>query len=438
MNIKEYISIVHNGNPLWFVDEVSHYDNQRRILDVIQKKKYLEGSHKVMNRQIENWNGKPYEGRKVLLQYAKLISNLEASYLLKQPVTIVGKEELSEAFKMVYKKGNFNRTDFEILNRIIKFGDGYEYIYVKDGVITSKIIDSQNAFPVYDDEAQMVAFIEYYLSLESEFYVVYYPERVEKWSTIGGNNLQMISQHENISGLPIHYHNENELDKCFGKSDLDDFLNIIDNMEDLLSKFSDSFYKFHNRIPVVIGQQLKGEGINQNVVGQGLVLDDGADFKMIANDLNDSAFETIYKTLKQELLNVSSTPAVSMNNTDVSNLSEVSMKLLFSLADMKASMNEKYLRNGFRERFLIIEKLLNLLGNGIEGQTAHDLDLVFHYARPVNETDIINNLKSLNEMGAISKESIIDLAPIIQQNTHEELEKIKSEGVSESESVTVA
>lgn len=38
MNIQEYIKIVHNGNQLWFVDEVSHYTNQKRVLDVIEKK----------------------------------------------------------------------------------------------------------------------------------------------------------------------------------------------------------------------------------------------------------------------------------------------------------------------------------------------------------------------------------------------------------------
>lgn len=427
MNIDEYIKIFHGNNSFWFIDEVNHYDNQKRIFEVIQKKKYLEGAHKVMNRDIELWAGKAYEQRKVVLQYAKLIANLEASYLLKKPITIVGKEEISEQFKRVYKAGNFNKADFDILSRVIKFGDSYEYIYLKNNVITSKVIQSENAFPIYNDELEMIAFVERYEQLECEFYVVYYPDKVEKWSNLANNSLKLISTFDNLSGLPIHYHNENELDSCFGKSDLDDFINIIDSMEDLLSKFSDSFYRHHNGIPTVIGQQLMGKGLNPHIVGEGLILDDGSDFKFVTNDINEQSFEVIYKTLKQELLNVSSTPAVSLNNTDVSNLSEVSMKLLFSLSDMKASMNEKYLRDGFRQRFEIIEKLLALKGELVSGQSVHDIDVVFTYSRPINETDIINNLKTLSDMNAISKESIIDLAPILSQSSHDELAKIREE-----------
>ena len=38
MDLKDYIKTVHNGNQLQFVDEVSHFENQKRILDTIEKK----------------------------------------------------------------------------------------------------------------------------------------------------------------------------------------------------------------------------------------------------------------------------------------------------------------------------------------------------------------------------------------------------------------
>ncbi len=73
---KDYIKTVHNGNQFWFVDEVSHFENQKRILDTIEKKKYLDGKHAISNRVVESYNNKPYQQRQVLLQYAKLIVNL--------------------------------------------------------------------------------------------------------------------------------------------------------------------------------------------------------------------------------------------------------------------------------------------------------------------------------------------------------------------------
>lgn len=427
MNIQEYIKIVHDGNCEWFTDEVNNYVNQKRILDVIRKREYLDGKHAILNRGVENYNGLPYEPRKVVLQYGKKVIELETTYLLKNPLTVTGEEEIVADFKKVYKRGKYDKVDFDILNHIVKYGNAYEYVYVNSkGNIQSKLIQPENAFPIYNDELDMIAFVEYYTSLEADYYVVYYEEKVEKYSTVGYSELRLISSFNNVSGLPIHYKNYNEMNLVFGKSDLDDFINIIDAMEDILSKFSDSFYKHHNPIPVVIGQQLVGEGLNPHIVGGGIVLDDDADFKMVSNELNQQAFEVIYKTLKQELINISSTPAVSLNNADVSNLSETSMKILYQLADMKAGINEKYMREGLEQRFEKIAMLLNRLGKSYDEDIIDSLNVVFHYARPVNETDVIDNIVKLHNIGAISIESVLDIAPLIT-DSHRELERIKKQ-----------
>lgn len=430
MNLNEYINVVHNGNQTWFLEEVKNYGNQKRILDTIHIKKYLSGEHKIGSKVIENYNGKPYEKRTITLQYGKLIVNLESSHLLKNPLTLVGKDKIVTEMTKVYKNGKYNNVDFTILNNLIKYGNAYEYVYVDErGNVTSKVINTENGHPIYNDENNMIAFIEYYETLESKWYVVYSEEEVVKYSDVGGNGLRVMSRNKNITGLPIHYHNVDELNYSFGKSDLNDFINIIDSMEDLLSKFSDSFYKFHNPIPVVIGQQLKGDGLNQNVVGGGLVLDDNSDFKLVANQLNHEAFETIYSTLKQELINIASIPSVSLNIADVSNLSETSMKILYQLADIKASINEKYLRDGLEERFDKILIVLAKKGKQFDDEERDSLDIVFHYARPVNEKDVIENLVLLSNINAISRETVMDIAPFIT-NSKTELERIR---VQESE-----
>lgn len=428
MNLEEYIEVVHNGNQLWFLEEVKDYASQKRTLDTIRIKKYLSGEHKVTQKVVENYNGKPYEQRVVMLQYGKLIVNLESSHLLKNPLTLIGKDNIITEMNKVYKKGKYNNTDFTLLANLIKYGNAYEYVYVEDNVIKSKVINTENSYPIYNDENVMIAFVEYYETLNAQWYVVYTKDKVSKYSNVGKEDMRLVKESKNLSGLPIHYHNIDELNYSYGKSDLHDFMNIIDSMEDLLSKFSDSFYKFHNPIPVVIGQQLKGDGLNQNVVGGGLVLDDNSDFKLVSNQLNHDAFETIYKTLKQELINIASVPSVSLNATDVSNLSETSMKILYQLADIKAGINEQYLRSGLEQRFEKIIALLERNGKNFSEEDENSLDIVFHYARPVNETDVIDNLVKLSEIHAISKESLLDIAPYIT-NSKTELERIRVEGL---------
>lgn len=144
---------------------------------------------------------------------------------------------------------------------------------------------------------------------------------------------------------------------------------------------------------------------------------------MVGNNLDYQSFESIYRTLKQALLDVSSTPAVSLNNQDVSNLSEVSIKLLFSLADIKAGMNEKYIREGMEERFEKIRQILEIAGTEFDEDTFDSLGVVFQYARPQNETDIISNLKTLTDMGAISVESVLDKSPYTT-DVQQEMERL--------------
>ena len=201
--------------------------------------------------------------------------------------------------------------------------------YVKDGVITSKILDPADCYPVYDHSNELVCLIEYYTGIDNiSRYVIYMEDSVEIWDNEGGK-LYLKGEFPNIGGLPIVYTSNNELDSCFGRSELDDIIPILDNMEDILSKFSDSFYKHHNPIPVAIGQKLSDGVLAPELVGGGINLDDGSDFKMISNQLDYKGFESIYNTLKQALLDISSTPAVSLNSQDISNLSEVSIAFIF-------------------------------------------------------------------------------------------------------------
>lgn len=424
MDLKEYIKLVHNSNQFWFVDEVSHYDNQRRVLDTIEKKKYLDGRHAILNRKIEHHNGKPYEARAVVLQYAKLIVRLETTYLLKQPLTIIGDESIVADIKRINKKGKYDNINVDLLSNLIKYGNAYEYVYVNaKGDITSKVIPTECGYPIYDDEMNMISFVEYYTSLESGYYVVYSDTDVVKYSTLGDGELKVIGAYKNVSGLPIHYKIGNEMSELFGKSDLDDFINIIDNMEDLLSKFSDSFYKHHNPIPVVIGQQLRGEGLSPHIVGGGITLDDNADFKMVSNEINHQAFETIFNTLVQQLMNIASVPAVALNASDVSNLSEMSMRMLYQLADMKAGINERYLREGLEQRNEKIIGLMSKVGKSYSEDAIESLGMKFHYARPVVESEVIDNIVKMFEVGAMSIESLVEMSPYIS-NEHQELRRI--------------
>lgn len=434
--LETYLKLYHENRSEWFLDEIGMVSQQQRVNKINDLKEYLNGDHAILHRPNEMYNGKEFKPRKIVLHYAKTLLNFQTAYLLQNPITLTGKENIVSDYQRVNKKGKYDRLNISILDKVNKYGICAEYIYMDKGVIKSKLIDPSASYPIYDNENNLIAFIEAYVQDAVSYYTVFTDEVVYSYNNLGGK-LRLVGQNPNISGLPIVYHNQNELSATEGRSELEDWISLLDSMEDLISKFTDSFYKHHNPIPVAIGQQLKGEGVSASVVGQGIQLDDGSDFKMVSNQLDYQSFNTIYKTLVQSLLDISQTPAVSMNKTDISNLSEVSIKLLFSLANIKAGMNEQFMRDGLEQRFDKIRTLLAYKGVTFSEDDYESLDIVFQYAMPSNDKEIIENIKELRLLGGLSLESLLSHSPYTS-DVQMELQRLNEEGSQVKDKTEVA
>lgn len=70
-----------------------------------------------------------------------------------------------------------------------------------------------------------------------------------------------------------------------------------------------------------------------------------------------------------------------------------------------------FMRAGIEQRFDKIRRLLHYRGITFTDVEYDSLDIVFSYAMPSNDKEIIDNLKVLDDMGAISLESILNHNP---------------------------
>lgn len=423
MDLKEYIKKKYNGSSTWFLGEMDSFENLERIQEVISIKEYLQGNHKILNRPNFKYNGEVIEPRRIVIQMAKTIFNFKTQYLLKNPVQLIGNKGMMEQFHKVNRLGRLDDKNEVILNHLLKYGEVAEYLFVnKKGRIESRIIDADAGTPVYNRYGDLLAYIERYIFDGITYWTIYTEDTVEEWSNESGT-VGHVRTHINASGLPVVYRVENDFDTRQGYRELHDYIGILDNMEDVLSKYVDSMYKFMNPIPVITGQQLTNS-MPSEIVGGGINLDDGSTFAFESGELDSKSFDMVYKTLQQTLLDVSSTPAVSMNKTDISNLSEVSIKLLFSLADTAAGTYENYLLEGFYARWEKIIKLLSLKGITISEKQYTTLDFKFNYNTPANHKEIIENMKTQYDMGAISTETVVEQSPYTT-DVAQELTRIK-------------
>ena len=147
-----YIAKQYGNDPMWFKDEVLQGSHAKRINDVINNRDYLAGRHKVLLRQDSQYKGKLFVVRKTILNYAKTVLKFHNTYLLGKPVQLSCDDENTvKTLTDVYRLGQYDMVDYQIIDRVNKFGDAYEAMYVDNGTIKSKVLDNACSYPVYDD-----------------------------------------------------------------------------------------------------------------------------------------------------------------------------------------------------------------------------------------------------------------------------------------------
>ena len=433
MNLEQYIKEYHEGRSDWFIEEVQSVTNQQRVMNVLNLKDYLDGKHKILQKQNEKFAGKEYVPRKIVLNHALTLLNFQTSFLLQNPVTITGKERIVKEYQKVNQQGKYDRLNYRILDKMLKYGQVYEYVYLENNkTIKSKLIDASEGFPVWNDENEMIAFIQAYTVNGVDYYIVYSEDVVETYNNKGGQ-LRLTGRYANLSGLPVVYKTMNEVNENEGKSELENWISILDSLEDLISKATDAYYKYITGVPVITGQQLKGEGLPVDIVGAGLNLDDGATFEFVSNKFDSNAFDTLYETLLNALYTVAHLPAIAVGRTDISNVSTEAVRILYQMALMKAGQNEQYVKEGIEQRFERIRKLLEYKGVTFTDDEFDSLGLVFSYQLPSSDKEVIENMKALREMGGLSLQTMIEQNPYVH-DVQQEMMRLKEENATISSS----
>lgn len=111
-------------------------------------------------------------------------------------------------------------------------------------------------------------------------------------------------------------------------------------------------------------------------------------------------------------------PSVLGSSTSIANISEVAMKILFAMAEVNANECKKWLNTGFKQRFKTFQKILNMQGISV----GCDVDVVYNVAMPVAGSEMIANLKALQEMGAVSVDTIMEKVDLVSDP---EVEKVR-------------
>lgn len=406
--LQNYVSTLYKNSFDWIEKEVNQVYHTQRIGKVFNNKMYLSGVHKVLGRADITFKEKEYITKKIILPKVRTTLNFHSNYLLGKGINFKGSENLIKEIQKVYREGNYKAIDRRLLDKFNKYNDSYEYIYREGKKIKSKIINSECAYPIYNDYGEYIGFIEHWTDSYSKisYYNLYDFDTVESYSN-EGSEFHMVDSKPNTSkSLPIHYHNESECNENFGEGLMDSIIPILDEIEDFLSKLGDAVYRLSlNPLSVTTGQQIEGE-MNKDIVGYNVALENGSDMKYINATMDYNDIKLYLDKLEMEYNENAYMPSIIGGNTNISNVSETSLKMLYQIADVWAGLCEEVMLNGFIQRYEIIREMLDYK------EEDDYISIGFTYNRPQNDTELLNNIKTQFEIGALSNRSIIELSPL--------------------------
>lgn len=421
-------------NGYWFESEIKKNKYTDRIGRVEDIDEYLRREHKVLSRPNFEFKEKTFETAKIILQTLKSIIKFHASYIVGNPVSITGDKEFVAYLNSIYKKGNFNKIDLNIAKDLISFGDSFEYVYLdEENNIQSKVIRNKDSYPIYDGMGKYYAFVEYWKDSETraDMYVVYYPDKVEIYE-----NHKLIDSKINLTGLPIWYSamEKSKYDK-FGDCFPLDLIPIMDTIENLLSKLDDAVTTLSlNPLGVVSGQRIDSS-IPNNIAGTVLNLEDGSEFKYANANMDRNSIKLELDYIIQQFYACACVPSSILGQSNVANVSETSITMLFQQTDNFARMYIMSLLEGFKTRLKYIRKLMEYQGKDVTDEIFDSIDFEFNVARPVDTKSDFENMKIQFDAGALSRRTFIDKSKYTT-NTPLELERLADEAKQDGGNVT--
>lgn len=405
------MSTISRENKLGFLNEIRKPEHVARIGEVFRIREYLLRKHQILQRQDMEFKDGTFTTSKMVFNTIKSIVEAHTSYVVGHQISISGEPEIMMDFNQIYKKGRYPKVDYELASDLYKFGNAFEYVYLDGNTIRSHVIANEDAFPIYDDHYNYIYFVEHWKDKDTytDHYIVYYPDRVETY-----HNHTLIDEKPNLTGLPIHYVSLDKTD-IFGDGLVGDLIPIMDAIEHLMSMLDDAAICLSlNPIGVVQGKRIDSK-IPKEVVGAVLNLEDKSesDFKWAASKLDSESVQLLLEHLIQQFYAVACIPSSMYGQSNISNVSEVSLKYLFSQTDNKAQKTIQSMIDGIFQRFEYFRKLQKLRSVHKEYSDAafDSLNITFNTSRPVDTNSLMADLKTQQDMGAISVRTVIEQSP---------------------------
>ena len=148
-----------------------------------------------------------------------------------------------------------------------------------------------------------------------------------------------------------------------------------------------------------------------------LNLEDGSEFKYASATMDRNSIKLELDYIIQQFFSCACVPSSILGQSNVANVSETSVTMLFQQTDNFARMYIMSLLEGFKTRLQYIRKLMEYQGKTVSDEIFDSIDFEFNVARPVDTKADFENMKIQFDAGALSRRTFIDKSKYTTNNT---------------------
>ena len=380
-------------------------------------------------------NQRTVKHTKEIIPFQKRIVNSAVTFLFGEPVTLVLNDDNTDAYEAIQDVWKQNKLDYfnkRLARDLFVECKAAELWYVPAEEIKGQparirvtllsVREGYRIYPHYSETGDMDAFTILYVTTGEdgkpiENANIYTAEQIVRATKKAGMNWEVDASANLIGKIPVVYY-EQDVPEWSGVE------TQIDRMEYLISNFADT-----NDYFAAPALELKGIVTNlpkKEDTGKCFVVSPetdadgkvyypgGIEFKAWANA--PDAIKLEMDTLKDIIYSMTNTPDLSFSNVKgLSNLSGISIRLMFSDALFKAKDKQEVFGAAMERRLSIMKSIIAITDRSKATQLAEvDIDVVFNDVLPQDTLALMQSLSVARGGEAImSEESAVRMNPLV-------------------------
>lgn len=403
---------------------IAMWDSGKEKERLLKLEKYYKGEHDILDRSVDV--DKP--NNKLVINYAKLITDNATGYFMGIPVTYESdeKEFINKVFEILDDNSEED-INFELAKTMSKAGRAYELIYAdEEANVRFKEIDNKSVIPVYTDDIQerLLFAIRHYTSEDistgnktnkAEVYtsdeIIYYESTT--------NKLTEVSRKEHHFGeVPINeYINNNEM-----MGDFEVVLSLIDDYNKSQSDTSNDFEYFTDAYLKLVGMDAtEWDDVKEMKKNRVIIVPQEGDAGWLIKEVNDAATENYKNRLQNDIHRISQVPDLT-DEKFAGNVSGEAMKYKLWGLEQIAAIKERKFKSPLIKRLRLITNFLNKKGANYD---YNKINLKFHRNIPKNLIELVEMVQDLGS--TVSQKTKLGLLPFID-DVDAEINRIQEDG----------